>query len=110
MNPERVGKLRVVWSMVRQRICFKRQVTRRKVIVAVFVTMAALLLIYQRGSSTVAVEEPQVRRQQRRIRPRPATQAQTASDTRASSSFKHEDHRLPKADRTCSDCHTIPTQ
>src|SRR5437879_2708943 len=110
MNPERVGELRVVWSMVRQSPCLKQRVTRRRVIVAVFTAMAALLLICQRGSSSVAVAELQVRRQQHRIRPRPASQARTTSDTRTSSSFRHEDHRLPKSKLICSECHTIPTQ
>ncbi len=111
MSPERVRELRVAWSTVRQSTCLKQRVTRRKIIVGVFAAMAALLLTYQRGSSNIAVSEPQVRRQQRRIRPGPASRARTTSDTRASSSFfKHEDHRLPKSKLNCSECHTIPTQ
>src|SRR5713101_1206657 len=111
MSPERVRELRVAWSTVRQSTCLKQRVTRRKIIVGFFAAMAALLLTYQRGSSNIALSEPQVRRQQRRIRPGPASRARTTSDTRASSSFlKHEVHRLPKSKLNCSECHTIPTQ
>ncbi len=108
MSPERVRELRVAWSTVRQSTCLKQRVTRRKIIVGVFAAMAALLLTYQRGSSSIAVSEPQVRRQQRRIRPRPATQVRSKADIN-SAFFKHETHRVPKTKLTCSNCHTVIT-
>lgn len=81
-----------------------QKLTRLKVIVAAFAATAALLSFYQRVSLGVAVEDPQVRRQQRRARPRPK-----AEDAK-SSSFKHESHRAPKTKLICSNCHTIPSR
>jgi len=88
---------------------FNGKIGGRLIALAILATLAITLCCYQHFSSTPVVEA-QVRRQQRRIRPRPASQARTTSDTRASSSFKHEDHRLPKTKLNCSDCHTIPTR
>ena len=95
--------------LVKRRETFYGQIGNRLIALAILATLAITLCFHQHFSS-MQVVEAQARRQQRRIRPRPATQARRTSDTRASSSFKHEDHRLPKADRTCSDCHSIPTQ
>jgi hypothetical protein len=68
----------------------------------VLAAAAALIFVYQRASSTAAVE-PQRRQTQSR---RPTRTPVQAKGKRDYSLFMHEDHR---DGLKCSDCHTIPS-
>jgi len=73
---------------------------------AILATMAAALFFYQRISST-GVVSAQAGQQRRTTQPKPRRKPQPTITNPSKSSFKHEDHRVPKAKLNCSDCHTI---
>ena len=72
----------------------------------ILATLAATLFCDQ-GVPPTAVVGAQTRHQQSRTRPKRKTKAQATTNPN-SSSFKHENHTLPKTKLTCSNCHTIP--
>jgi len=90
---------------VTQRESFFGQVGGRLIALATLGLLAVTFFSF-RQFSAARVVEAQARRQQRKTRPKAGAQSKTAILV---SNFKHEDHRLPKADRTCSDCHAILT-
>ncbi len=92
---------------MKQSRSFSEQIEGVLIALAILASIVAAFVFYPRASSVVGA---QVRRQQRRTRPQTQTEAEGRSKTApGGASFKHEDHRLPKAKRNCSDCHTIPS-
>jgi hypothetical protein len=79
-------------------------------LIALAIFASAPLYIYHQISST-AVAEAQTSRRQRGTRTQAKPRTQSRNTRQASSfSFNHENHRLPKAKLTCSDCHIIPAR
>src|SRR5712692_9289944 len=80
---------------VKQSRSFSEQIEGVLIALAILASIVAAFVFYPRASSVVGA---QVRRQQRRTRPQTQTEAEGRSKTApGGASFKHEDHRLPKA-------------